>query len=160
MENSKVTERKANVNIAEGVHAVSFTGYNKREISQLDIDARNCAVLDSACSSTACGEMWLNNSYYLDSLSEEDRKRVTNFKTVGKNTLKSGGGEPLESKAEYNLSGIIAGKEVTIRTDVVHSDIPLLLSRGAMKTAGFKMNLENGTANIFEKPIQDIITYQ
>ena len=149
MENSKVTERMANVHIAEDEHAVLFTGYNKGEISQLGIDARNCAVLDSACSSTVCGEMWLNN--YLDSLSEEDRKRVT--MTVGKKTFKFGGGERLESKAEYGLPGIIAGKEVTIRTDVVHSDIPLLLSRGAMKTAGVKMNLENDTANIFGKDI-------
>ena len=30
----------------EDEHVVLFTGYDKREIAQLGIDARNCAVLD------------------------------------------------------------------------------------------------------------------
>ena len=62
----------AKVNIAEDEHAVLFTGYNKGEISQLGIDSRNCAVLDSACSSTVCGEMWLDN--YLNSLKESQKE--------------------------------------------------------------------------------------
>ena len=33
----------------------------------------------------------------------------------------------LESKGVYGLLAVIAGKEVTIRTDVVDSDLPLLL---------------------------------
>ena len=144
---SNMTEKMAKVNIAEDEHAVLFTGYNKGEISQLGIDARNCAVLDSACSSTVCGEMWLDN--YLNSLSDGDRKRVR--KNVGHKTFKFGGGERLQSKGEYSLPGIIAGKEVTIKIDVVHSDIPLLLSRGAMRTAGVKMDLENDTASILGK---------
>ena len=48
---------------------------------------------------------------------------------------------------------MIAGKEVFIRTDVVDSDIPLLLSRRAMKTAGVKMDLESDTAMIFGKDV-------
>ena len=148
-ETSNISEKMAKVNIAEDEHAVLFTGYNKGEISQLGTDARNCAVLDSACSSTVCGEMWLDN--YLNSLSDGDRKRVR--KNVGHKTFKFGGGERLQSKGEYSLPGIIAGKEVTIKTDVVHSDIPLLLSRDAMKTAGVKMDLENDTANIFGKDV-------
>ena len=44
---------------------------------------------------------------------------------------------------------MIAGKEVTINTDVVEFDIPLLHSRTAMKKAGaIKMDLENDTATI------------
>ena len=37
---------------------------------------------------------------------------------------------------------MVAGKDVMIRTDVVGSDIPLLLSRSEMKTAGVKMDME------------------
>ena len=43
-------------NVVEDENAVLFTGYNKEEVRRLGIDARNCAVLDSACSSTVCGE--------------------------------------------------------------------------------------------------------
>ena len=44
---------------------------------------------------------------------------------------------------------MIAGKEVTIQTDVIAADIPLSLSRKSMKTAGVKIDLTNDTANIF-----------
>ena len=52
----------AKINIVEDEHAVLFIGYNKEEVRRLGVDARNCAVLDSACISTVCGDSWINNS--------------------------------------------------------------------------------------------------
>ena len=46
--------------------AVLFTGYDKSETARLGIESRYCAVLDSACSSTVCGEKWLK--CYIDHL--------------------------------------------------------------------------------------------
>ena len=37
-------------------------------------DALNCAVLDSACSSTVCGKAWFE--HYLNSLEPEDKNEV------------------------------------------------------------------------------------
>ena len=45
-------ENMRKVNVVEEGHAVLFTGYNTEEVRRLGVDARNCAVLDSACSST------------------------------------------------------------------------------------------------------------
>ena len=120
-------------------------GYHKGDISQLSIDARSCAILDSACSSSACGENW--QEHYLNSLHETDKYKIQ--QTVGQRIFKFGGGERLKSKGEYSLPAVIAGKEVIIRTDVVESDIPLLLSRKAMKTAEVKIDLKHDTAMIF-----------
>ena len=39
----------------------------------------NKAILDSGCTSTVCGEAWLRNM--IDSLSEADQKRVTEYKS-------------------------------------------------------------------------------
>ena len=142
-------ENLRRVNIVDDENAVLFTGYNKDEICQLGIDARNCAILDSACSSTVCGRSWING--YINSLNEGDRKKIG--QTVGERTFKFGGGTRLKSTAEYSLPAVIAGKEVTINTDVVDSDIPLLLSRSAMKKAGVKMDLENDSATIFGKDV-------
>lgn len=47
---------------------------------------------------------------------------------------------------------------MTIITDVVDSDIPLLLSRTAMKTAGVKLNLEDDTAEILGKTMNLNVT--
>ena len=85
------------------------------------------------------------------SLEHEDRRKIKRF--IGQKTFKFGGGKRLKSKGKYNLPAVIAGKEVTIKTDVVESDIPLLLSRQAMETAEVKMDLENDTAQIFDKDI-------
>ena len=137
------------VNITEEEEVVMFTGNVREDITRLGIDARNCAVLDSACSSTVCGQLWMRS--YVDSLNETDKAKI--FKEDGNKVFKFGGGTRLKSIGEYSLPAVIAGKDVTIKTDVVDSDIPLLLSRTAMKKAGVKMDLENDTAEIFGQHI-------
>ena len=82
------------VNIVEDENVVLFTGYNKEEIYQLGVDARNCAILDSACSSTVCGQNWMDS--YINSLNEVDRKKIK--QTTGERTFKFGGGTRLKSK--------------------------------------------------------------
>ena len=42
---------------------------------------------------------------------------------------------------------------MTLRTDVVAADIPLLLSRKSMKTAGINIDLTSDTATIFGKSV-------
>ena len=113
------------------------------------MDARNCAVLDSACSSTVCGKLWLD--VYLKSLDKEDQKKVYETEKVKK--FKFGGGTRLKAEGEYSIPAVITGKQVTIKIDVVSSDIPLLLSRTTMKNAGVKMDLEYDRAEIFGQDV-------
>ncbi|KAL5015625.1 hypothetical protein ScPMuIL_007295, partial [Solemya velum] len=124
-------ERLSKVNITEDEHVVLFTGDIKEDITRLGADAYNCAVLDSACSSTVCGANWMKN--YISSLGDSDVGKVTC--SEGQRIFKFGGGTRLKSKYEYLIPAYIAGKNITIKTDVVDSDIPLLLSRSAMKKA-------------------------
>lgn len=44
------------VNAVDEEHVVLFTGYDMDDVKRLGVDARNCAVLDSTCSSTVCGK--------------------------------------------------------------------------------------------------------
>ena len=67
--------------------------------------------------------------------------------------FKFGGGECLQSAGEFKIPAKLAGKDIYISTDVVESDIPLLLSKDAMKKAGMKLNLEKDTAEIYGKEI-------
>lgn len=147
-------ENMSKVNIVEEENAILFTGYHKEEISQLGSDARNCAILDSACSSTVCGKTWIQT--YMDSLNDDDRSKVVH--QTGHRVFKFGGGTKLRSEGEYELPVCIVGKNVTVKTDVVDSDIPLLLSRSAMKKAGVKMDLENDTAVILGEEVALNIT--
>ena len=47
----------------------------------------------------------------------------------------------------------IAGKNVSLKTDVVKSEIPLLLSKESMKAAESKIDFVNDTINISGKDI-------
>lgn len=53
---------------------IMYTGYNKSEIERLGEETRNCAVLDTACTSTVCGNRWLTG--FMDTLTEEERENV------------------------------------------------------------------------------------
>ena len=138
-----------NLSKKESEKAVLYTGSIKCELALLTQESRNCAVLDSACSSTVCGERWMQ--CFLDSLDEDKLPKVV--RSAGGKVFKFGGGETLESKVSYQIPVVLAGRNVTIRTDVVTSDIPLLLSLQEMKNLGVKLDLVNDTAEIFGKQI-------
>ena len=68
-----------------------------------------------------------------------------------RNTFKFDDGSKLKSKGECWLSAVLADKEVTIKTDVVESDIPLSLSKRSMKKARIEIDIQKDTATIFGK---------
>ena len=78
---------------------VLLTGFNKESRNTFSREAKNCAVLDSACTSTVCSAQWLED--YLASISESQRKRVKNANS-GK-IFKFGGGERLQSAGEFQI---------------------------------------------------------
>ena len=131
-------------------HIVLFTG----DIQQLQKEAFKMAVIDSACSSSVAGEQWLKQ--YLDYLPAGDRVKVKQDPS-GK-IFKFGGGTRLVSDMVYTIPGLIAGKPVLIKTDVVKSDIPLLLSRTAMKAMDCKMDFEKDTAELFGEKVNMHLT--
>ena len=140
---------KSRINVSSGESVVLFTGFDKSEIARFGVEAQGCAVLDSACSSTVCGKTWLEG--YLSMLSEADKLLVEN--KYSHRVFRFGGGTQLVSLGEYSLPACLVGNRVTIKTDVVESDIPLLLSRQAMKAARVKMDLENDSAEIMGKSV-------
>ena len=144
MENVHLVQHENNQNRTIGEEVTLLTGHHQDSLGQLQIDARNCAVLDSACTSTVCGSAWME--CYLDSLPPEDRRCVT--AKTGSKTFKFGGGEILQSRASYSIPAVLAGQKVSIVTDVVESEIPLLLSKDTMKKAKVKLDLEKDAAEI------------
>ena len=100
-----------------------------------------CVVLDSGASGTVCGLNWYE--CFLETLPDQVRKKIK-IKD-GKRTYKFGDGNKLQSLCCVTLPCVIDGIRVDIITDVVDSDIPLLLSKAAMKRAKTKLNFENDT---------------
>ena len=131
-------------------NAVLFTGNRPQEALILLTEASHSAVLDSACTATVAGETWMN--CYLDSLDPSVREKVIEMPSETK--FKFGGGTVLQSKKIIKFPCVIAGTECEIQTDVVSSDIPLLLSKDSMKKAKVKLDLENDCASIFGTDVQ------
>ena len=68
-------------------------------------------------------------------------------------TFKFGDGNKLNSLYKGILPCVVADIEVSIITDVVDSDIPLLLSKDTMKRAGTCLNFENDSVMMLKKKI-------
>ena len=114
--------------------------YSQEENQILMTETVHAAVLDSACSKTVAGREW--QEMFLASLSEKEKiKRYPTKSTY----FKFGSGERVVSNETMEIPCMIAGVPRTIKTKIVNSDIPLLLSKPDMKKMGFKINLENDT---------------
>ena len=131
-------------------NAVLFTGNQASEMKVLANECSFSAILDSACSSTVTGQQWLKD--YLESLSPKDRATVEHSES--QTVFKFGGGTRLESKGKWVLPCVLAGVHCKITTDVVESDIPLLLSKASMKKAQVKLDLTKDQASIFGRDVQ------
>ena len=144
-----VAENDPNDNYDKKPWPVLFTGNISVYSSQLVMEANNSAVLDSACSSTVCGKDWLDN--YVKSLTPDKKEYVS--VTESNETFRFGGGEVLPSEGVYTIPGTLGGNEVLIKTDVVDSHIPLLLSLSAMKSAKVVLYTHEDKAEVFGKSV-------
>ena len=113
-------------------------------LKSLVAESMNCGVLDSGASKTVCGKPWFQ--VYLDSLEEEDRSKIT-YK-ASSNIFKFGDGNKVNSVKQAEIPAVIGNVETMIQTDIVNSDIPLLLSKSSMKRAATELNFKDDTVNI------------
>ena len=124
------------------------------QLSQFTQEARSCAALDTCCTSSVAGKPWLD--LYIQELSLSDQRKVKG-PNRGFRVFKFGNSGKLPSLGLYTIPVVIAGKNGTIDLDVIDSDIPLLLSKKAMKEMKMKINLEDDTVDVWGKRL-DLIT--
>ena len=115
------------------------------ELKRFCVEAKNSAALDSCCTGIVCGEEWLQT--FLASMSSEDRKLVKG-PLRSDNIFRFGNKGSLKSRAKYRLPVSVANVDMFIETDVIESDIPMLLSKDSMKTMGMILNFVNDTVEI------------
>ena len=102
------------------------------------------AVIDSGCPKTVCGQEWL-----------DENLKSTNINTSNLQWLPSdaifrfGDSDPVRASKKVLLPINIANKDILLETEVVSSNIPLLLSKETMKTAKASMCFEKDKINLF-----------
>ena len=117
-------------------------------------ESLSCAILDSGATSTVSGKVWTD--CYVEGLPAEKQKLVT-YSDSG-NSFRFGSGDVYKSLYKVKLPAMIGKKSVCITTDVVKSDIPMLLSRKSMKKANTKINFKDDTVNMFDVKQNVILT--
>ena len=110
-------------------------------LKQLVNESKGYAVLDSGCATNVCGEGWLMD--YLDTLEIEHREQAS-FQPSNRH-FAFGGGQISKSKGKATIPCWVAGIKGWLETEVVASDIPLLLSRETMETQKFTLNFAERT---------------
>ena len=96
-----------------------------------------CAVLDTGCNVNVCGSKWLEE--YEDMLDEIDKKLVKEGKT--QRYFRFGDGKSVKAYKRVWIPGYIDKEKIEIETEVIESDIPLLLSKTFMKQMGMIISL-------------------
>ena len=96
---------------------------------------------------TVCGITWYN--CYLDTLSEMQKKRIQTEKN--NTSFKFGDNPTVEAIKKVKIPTIIGKTSVLLETHIVEADVPLLLSKEALKKANAFINFENDTISIFAK---------
>ena len=109
----------------------------------------NKAILDSGCSETVCGNVWLQ--CYLDSLNKEESAKVQSQSSL--KVFRFGDGKCYEATRKVTIPAMTGDIEVHIETQVVNCDIPLLLSKNSMRKARTKIDFQKNKAIMFEKEI-------
>ena len=115
-------EEKAEVEDFKVTYLTQFTG-----------ELLNMALLDSGCTQSVCGKMWLDA--YRQTLPMDVNKSIVTESS--KRTFRFGDGELVSSIGRIVVPIYLNGvrKTIGLETDIVDKDLPLLMSRGSMKRA-------------------------
>ena len=124
------------------------------EITFLMRETVNKALLDTGASQTVCGEVWLK--VFEESLSESDRQEMSS--EVCHKNFRFGDGDAATSKQEITIPVTICGEKRSLKVYVVPNDVPLLLSRKAMKEMNMVIDLPNDQITIGNAQQEVILT--
>ena len=110
------------------------------------VDNLGRGILDSACTKTVAGELWI--SEYLELLSPEQRNQVSQSAKVSYSIYRFGDGVETKSSKALVLPVTIFGKNMYITVDVVQNNIPLLISRPTMSNLGMVIDTVRHTVKV------------
>ena len=109
---------------------VGCTSSNEiQNLNNLVNESKDCAIVDSGCVTTVCGNPWADT--FIDSLSPELRSQIE--VQPSNQTFTFGDGKTYTSKRKIKLPCWLGGVRGEFYTDVIDCNIPLLLSRKSMK---------------------------
>ena len=142
---------------AEEVHFALLSSKddsNDKPLNALLAETLGMAIVDSACSKTVCGQVWMDA--YKDQLSDHDKASIKEVPSSTK--FRFGDGALCISKSLVTFPAVIGKRKVSIEANVVEAEIPLLLSRKSMKVAGCTLDFKTDRMEILDQSIKLLST--
>ena len=117
-------------------------------------ESLNCAILDTGCASTVCGKTWFDN--YVETLKVNNATQcdVDMSRSDSNRSFRFGSGKDIPSLGCVKLPASIGTKNIFISTDIVDGDLPLLLSKNAMKSAETKLDFSADSVNMLGEDVK------
>lgn len=139
------------------VNITLLAGKGEEEQCCLMTECIGYGVLDSACTKTVAGKVWMDE--YLSTLNQEEFEKVKRSERKTNSVYRFGDGVESKSDKTLDLPALIGNKMMTIEVDVVDNKIPLLISKPTMRKLGMKIDFVNDVA-IIDVQHQDITVCQ
>ena len=112
------------------------------------------AVLESGCKKTVCRGKWL--TWYLELPPEDDEKQVIERKSNV--SFRFGDSEEIKATKSVKIPARILGHCTSIKAEVVIKDVPLLLSKKAMKDAKPNLDFVNDKIEVLNSDLDIVCT--
>ena len=122
--------------------------------SNLQVEALGKGLLDSGCSRTVAGRIWYDE--YLSTLSEKDRSTVKEGES--KSVFRFGDGVETRSMMCSSVPVFVGRQRFVVDIEVVPNEIPLLISKGAMKQMNMQLDFSTDTAIVRGEKVKLICT--
>ena len=137
---------------SDDVEEVNITLFTKEQNKLSDaeifmIESQCSAVIDTACTRTVCGEKWFND--FSDTI---DERKITI--SPSEKLFRFGDGKTVKSFSKAKIPVCIGKKKCHIETEILKSNIPLLLSKSSLKKAGTILDLSKDKAVMFDEPVE------
>ena len=107
-------------------------------------------LLDSGCSKTVAGKVWMEE--FIKTLSRGDMNDVTNKSS--KSVFRFGDGIETKSSKMMTIPVYIGTMRMLMDVDIVEHNIPLLISRGAMKQLDMKLDFKRDLVTVGDQSLQ------
>ena len=124
------------------------------QITQLVSETLGKAVLDSGCSKTVAGQYWFED--YKNTLSEEEKSEIKYEES--NSVFRFGDSKPINSLKRVLLPVYIGEHNIMLVTEIVPSDVPLLLSKDTLKSLEGDLSFKDDSFTIFGETFPVICT--
>ena len=113
------------------------------------------AVLDSVCTKSVFSLSWLN--CYLKTLSPSDLSLDQEFDSNASFKFRSG--KLIKSIKRVTIHACMNGKNIHLTTDFIESDIPLVLSKEALKKSNSRIGIVNDKFTFLMLKYLEVVVY-